>query len=80
MSATRRAAGSGRLAYVLSGKLRIDRRMDAEERAQPDAAVAAGEYFFAPAGEIHEGYAEEDTTLLVVAPGGLVPTVAGVPK
>lgn len=78
--AERHGHPGGEETYVLSGKLRIDRRVDAAERSLPDVTVASGEYFFAPAGEVHEGYAEADTTFFVVAPGGLVPMKAEVPK
>jgi quercetin dioxygenase-like cupin family protein len=64
----------GEETYALSGKVRIDRRIDSGEQPQPDVLLVAGDYLFAPPGEIHEGFAEEDTTFLVIAPGGLVPT------
>lgn len=64
----------GEETYVLSGKLRIGSRR-ASERAEPDVELAAGAYFFAPAGETHDGIAVEPHTLfLVVAPGGVAPT------
>ena len=64
----------GEETFVLSGTLRIDQRTDAAQRSQPDTVVSSGEYFFAPAGETHEGYAEEDTTFLVLAAGGFLAT------
>ena len=74
--AERHGHPGGEETFVLTGKLLIDQRADAEERSQPDAVVSTGEYFFAPAGENHEGYAEEDTTFLVLAAGGLLSTKA----
>jgi quercetin dioxygenase-like cupin family protein len=74
--AERHGHPGGEETFVLTGKLLIDQRADAEERSQPDAVVSTGEYFFAPAGECHEGYAEEDTTFLVLAAGGLLATKA----
>ena len=64
----------GEETYVLSGALRIDRRVDAQQQPQPDVTLAAGQYAFVPAGEIHEGFAAEETTFLVVAAGGIVRT------
>ena len=69
--AERHGHPGGEETYVLSGKLRIDRRVDAAKQPLPDATLAAGDYFFAPPGEEHEGYVDEDTTFLVVAPGGI---------
>jgi quercetin dioxygenase-like cupin family protein len=64
----------GEETYVLSGKLRIESRR-ASGRAEPDVELAAGDYFFAPAGETHDGIAVEPHTLFfVVAPGGVAPT------
>ena len=76
--AERHGHPGGEETFVLTGKLLIDQRADAEERSQPDAVVSTGEYFFAPAGETHEGYAEEDTTFLVLAAGGFLATKAAV--
>jgi quercetin dioxygenase-like cupin family protein len=45
--------------------------MDAAKQRQPDVLLSDGDHFFAPAGEIHEGLAEDDCTLFVVAPGGV---------
>ena len=55
----------------MSGRIRIDRRVDAEKRPQPDLLLSAGDHFFAPADEVHEGVAEDDCTLFVVAPSGI---------
>lgn len=52
----------GEETYLVSGKLRIGPQL-----------VMAGEYYYAPPGEVHDGHAEEDTVLFVVAPGGIVP-------
>jgi quercetin dioxygenase-like cupin family protein len=70
--AERHGHPGGEETYVLSGRLRIDRRVGADEQPCPDVVLAAGDHVFAPPGEVHEGYAEEDTTFLVVAPGGIV--------
>jgi quercetin dioxygenase-like cupin family protein len=78
--AERHGHPGGEETYVLSGKVRIDRRIDSGERPQPDVLLVAGDYLFAPPGEIHEGFAEEDTSFLVIAPGGLVPTSNRVSK
>ena len=69
--AQRHGHPGGEETFVLTGKLHIDRRVDAEGTSQPDTALCAGDYFFAPAGETHQGYVEEDTTFLVLAAGGL---------
>jgi quercetin dioxygenase-like cupin family protein len=69
--AERHGHPGGEETYVFSGRVRIDRRVDAEGQALPDATLAMGDYLFAPPGEVHEGYAEEDTTFLVVTPGGI---------
>ncbi|MDF2691738.1 MAG: hypothetical protein K0S65_121 [Labilithrix sp.] len=69
--AERHGHPGGEETYILSGTLRIDRRVDATERPQPDLRLAAGDYVFVPAGEVHEGFAEEDTVFLVIAPGGI---------
>jgi quercetin dioxygenase-like cupin family protein len=69
--AERHGHPGGEETYVLSGKLRIDRRIGADEQPRPDVVLDAGDHVFAPPGEAHEGYAEEDTTFLVVAPGGI---------
>ena len=52
----------GEETYLISGKLRIGTR-----------DLVAGDYHYAPPGEIHDGYAEEAAVFFVVAPGGLVP-------
>jgi quercetin dioxygenase-like cupin family protein len=57
----------GEETYVLSGTLRICART----AGAPDLVLGPGEYGFVPAGELHEGLAEEDTVFLVVAPGGV---------
>ena len=72
--AERHGHPGGEETYVLSGALRIDRRVGADEQTRPDVVLARGDHVFAPPGEVHEGYAEEDTTFLVVAPGGVVPS------
>jgi len=69
--AERHGHPGGEETYVLSGRVRIVRRVDADGHAQPDAVLDAGDYLFAPPGEVHEGIADEDTTFLVVTPGGL---------
>lgn len=69
--AERHGHPGGEETYILSGKLRIDRRVSAEGEPRPDLLLAAGEYAFAPPGELHEGFVEEDTTFLVFAPGGI---------
>lgn len=69
--AERHGHPGGEETYVVSGRIRIDRRMDAAKQRQPDVLLSAGDYFFAPAGEVHEGFAEDDCTLFVVAPGGV---------
>lgn len=61
----------GEESYVLSGALRVDRRISVDEQPQPDVVLSAGDYLAVPAGEIHEGFAEEATSFLVIAPGGL---------
>ena len=76
--AERHGHPGGEETFVLSGKLRIDRRTDSAQRSQPDTVVESGQYFFAPAGENHEGYAEEDTTFLVLAAGGFLATKSAV--
>jgi len=71
--AERHGHPGGEETYILSGRLRIDHRVDAAAQPQPDVVLAAGEHAFVPAGEIHEGIAEEaETTFFVVAPGGIV--------
>jgi quercetin dioxygenase-like cupin family protein len=69
--AERHGHPGGEETYLLTGKLRIDRRVGADEQPRPDVVLAAGDHVFVPPGEVHEGYAEEDTTFLVVAPGGI---------
>jgi quercetin dioxygenase-like cupin family protein len=71
--AERHGHPGGEETYVLSGRLRVDRRVDAAEQPRPDVLLGAGDHLFAPPGEIHEGVAEDDeTTFFVVAPGGIV--------
>jgi len=63
----------GEETYLLGGQLRVDRRVDASRRPLPDVVLSPGDYLYVPAGEVHEGIAEgEGTTLLVIAPGGVV--------
>jgi len=69
--AERHGHPGGEETYVVSGRIRIDRRVDANKQPQPDLLLSEGDHFFAPAGEVHEGVAEDDCTLFVVAPGGL---------
>lgn len=69
--AQRHGHPGGEETYMLSGRVRIDRRVDAQGQPVPDTTLQTGDYLFAPPGEVHEGYAEEDTTFLVVTPGGL---------
>jgi len=52
----------GEETYLISGKLRIGER-----------DLVPGDYYYAPPGEIHDGYAAEAALFFVVAPGGLVP-------
>ena len=61
----------GEETYVLSGSVRIDRRANAAGTAEPDVVLGAGDHLFAPPGEIHEGFALEETVFYVVAPGGI---------
>jgi quercetin dioxygenase-like cupin family protein len=69
--AERHGHPGGEETYVVSGRIRIDRRVDADEQPQPDLLLSGGDHFFAPVDEIHEGFAEEDCILFVVAPGGV---------
>jgi quercetin dioxygenase-like cupin family protein len=61
----------GEETYVAEGRLRVDGRRDAAGRPVPEVVLRRGEHFFAPPGEIHEGFAEEDVLLFVVTPGGV---------
>lgn len=62
----------GEETYVLSGRLRIDRRVDAQGTPLPDLVAEAEGYVFVPPGETHSGIAEQEETLfLVVAAGGV---------
>ena len=69
--AERHGHPGGEETYLVSGQLRIDRRVDAEGRPQPDVLLEAGDHLFAPPGEVHEGEALVDTLFFVVTPGGL---------
>jgi len=69
--AERHAHPGGEDTYVLSGRLRIDRRVAADRRPLPDVPLGPGDHLFAEPGEVHEGIAEEDTEILVFAPGGI---------
>ena len=69
--AERHGHPGGEETYVVSGRIRIDRRMDAAKQRQPDVLLSDGDHFFAPADEVHEGVAEDDCTLFVVAPNGI---------
>src|SRR3954470_2627719 len=53
----------GEETYLVSGKLRI-----------AGTQLTAGDYYYAPPGEVHDGFAEEAAVFFVVAPGGIVPT------
>jgi quercetin dioxygenase-like cupin family protein len=70
--AERHGHPGGEDAFLLSGRLRVDRRVDVDGQPRPDVTLDVGDHLFAPPGEIHEGFAEEATTLLVSAPGGIV--------
>jgi quercetin dioxygenase-like cupin family protein len=70
--AERHGHPGGEETCVLSGRLRIDRRLDAAQQPQPEVTLGAGDHAFVLAGETHEGLAEEETTFFVVAPGGIV--------
>ena len=69
--AERHGHPGGEETYIVSGRIRIDRRVDADKQPQPDLLLSEGDHFFAPADEVHEGVAEDDCTLFVVAPGGV---------
>jgi quercetin dioxygenase-like cupin family protein len=72
----------GEETYLVSGKLRIEKRTDATGAPVPDAHLDAGDFLFAPPGEMHEGYAEEAALFFVMAPGGLARAerLAGQPR
>src|SRR5689334_5495178 len=63
--AERHGHPGGEEAFMLSGSLRIDRRVDADGAPQPDVELATGDHLFAPPGEVHEGVALEDTVFYV---------------
>jgi quercetin dioxygenase-like cupin family protein len=63
----------GEETYLLEGRLRIQGRVDAARTPVPDLVLSPGDYVFIPPGETHDGVAEEDALLLVVAPGGVIP-------
>ena len=69
--AERHGHPGGEETYIVSGRIRIDRRVDADKQPQPDLLLSAGDHFFAPPDEVHEGVAEDDCTLFVVAPSGI---------
>ena len=69
--AERHGHPGGEETYIVSGRIRIDRRVDADKQPQPDLLLSAGDHFFAPADEVHEGVAEDDCTLFVIAPSGI---------
>lgn len=69
--AQRHGHPGGEETYMLSGRVRFEHRLDVEGQPQPDVELAPGDYVFAPPGEVHDGYAEEDALFLVVTPGGL---------
>jgi quercetin dioxygenase-like cupin family protein len=69
--AERHGHPGGEETYIVSGRIRVDRRVDADKQPQPDLLLSAGDHFFAPADEVHEGVAEDDCTLFVVAPSGI---------
>ena len=70
--AERHGHPGGEETYLLSGKLRIDRRLGADQQARPDIDLVPGDFVFAAPGEFHEGEADEAALFLVVAPGGIV--------
>jgi quercetin dioxygenase-like cupin family protein len=61
----------GEETFMISGKLRIEHRVDAAGATLADAIVAPGTYLFAPPGETHDGLALEDCLFFVVAAGGV---------
>ena len=69
--AERHGHPGGEETYLLAGRLRIDRRVDAAGTSLPDVVLAVGDHAFVPANEQHEGLAEEAATFLVLAPGGI---------
>jgi len=69
----------GEETYVVSGRLRIEHRVDAEGRALDDLALGPGDYACVPAGERHDGLAAEACLFYVVARGGVVPQERAVP-
>ncbi len=69
--AERHGHPGGEETCILSGRLRIDRRVVDDQQPQPDVVLAAGDHAFVLPGEVHEGIAEEATTFFVVAPGGI---------
>jgi quercetin dioxygenase-like cupin family protein len=70
--AERHGHPGGEEAFLLSGSLRIDRRVGADNQPLPDVVLSAGDYFYAETGEVHEAVAEEEgTTYLVIAPRGI---------
>lgn len=69
--AERHGHPGGEETYVLSGRLRIDRRMSADRRPLPDVSLAPGDHLFAEPGEVHEGIADDAVEFLVFAPGGI---------
>ena len=76
--AERHGHPGGEETYLVSGQLRVDRRVDAAGEPRPDVVLRAGDHLFAPPGEVHEGIADQDnTTFFVIAPGGILrpPTV-----
>ena len=70
--AERHGHPGGEETYVVSGQLHLDRRVDAAGEPRPDLVLRAGDHLFAPPGEVHEGIADLDTTLYVIAPGGIL--------
>lgn len=70
--AERHGHPGGEETYLLSGELRIDRRVGPDNQPLPDVVLSAGDYVYVLPGEVHEGVAEEEgTTFLVIAPGGI---------
>lgn len=69
--AERHGHPGGEETYILEGSLRIDHRVDADGKPQPDLLLRAGDHAFVPANEVHEGDSADGCLFLVVAPGGI---------
>jgi quercetin dioxygenase-like cupin family protein len=57
----------GEETYLVRGCLKVCARSG----GAPDVTLRAGDYLYAPPGEVHEGVAEGETLFFVVTPGGL---------